>query len=468
MPVKLERSRDERCPENETTENTVSACVVLARVAGQDTWLAPERRLHVSADPSDDERHTPHAQGPPHRFAMFAVRGIATLRPAAREVSASATARPRLARRSIARRTSTPLVASHVSSRVVPATRWHATGHASRRVSVRASGDDDKRSPFDTPRPKRIASPRFSQEAQTWALLGGVATSLTVLVTLAVVANDEAAYFGGSFEGDFGYMGDDYTGGGSNGLSGYASNISIGSILASVIWSFGLFFKSPLQILLVFLGRTDTERPSDWIQRALGASSRVTDAGSVVDVEGDDEPRNEKEPGTRGARTFEEATPAAQIATLLFFAACGSATVASFDWAFAGEDAWGLSAGIGFTMISFVAELGSPQRYSKAELDILETQYADFLTFAEENLERSGRCHASEVSRAFRRKFAAKYTRSAATSESARDLSEKDLYAMILNWHPSAERTSHGFFKNLSLKEGVDQRSTVTVKDLGL
>ena len=25
---------------------------------------------------------------------------------------------------------------------------------------------------------------------------------------------------------------------------------------------------------------------------------------------------------------------------------------------------------------------------------------------------------------------------------------------MILNWHPNAERTSNGYFKNMSLKEG--------------
>ena len=75
---------------------------------------------------------------------------------------------------------------------------------------------------------------------------------------------------------------------------------------------------------------------------------------------------------------------------MLFFTACGCGVVAGFDWAFAGEDTWGLSAGIGFTMLSFVAELGSPRRFSNAELDILETQYADFLTFAEESLERRG------------------------------------------------------------------------------
>jgi len=397
------------------------------------------------------------------------VRGVATLRPAARAPSASAAARPRVAApaaRPLARRSPTSPVASF-------AARRRAGGRASRRVAVRASGDDEKRSPFDKPRPKRIASPRFSEEAQTWALLGGVATMLTILVTLGVAANDEAAYFGGAWEGDFGYMGDDFTGNtGVEGLAGVLGDVSAGSVIAAAVWSFGLFFKSPLQILLVFLGRTDTERPSDWILRTLGASSRVTDAGSVVEDTSEVSKRKEKEPGTRGVRTFEEATPAAQAATLLFFTACGCGVVAGFDWAFAGEDTWGLSAGIGFTMLSFVAELGSPRRFSNAELDILETQYADFLTFAEETLERKGRCHSTEVTRAFKRRFGSKYalseSRVNASDATARDLSEKDLYTMILNWHPNAERTSNGYFKNLSLKEGADRRSAVTVKDLGL
>jgi hypothetical protein len=400
---------------------------------------------------------------------MLAVRGVATFRPAARAPSASAAARPRVAApaaRPLARRSPTSPVASF-------AARRRAGGRASRRVAVRASGDDEKRSPFDKPRPKRIASPRFSEEAQTWALLGGVATMLTILVTLGVAANDEAAYFGGAWEGDFGYMGDDFTGNtGVEGLAGVLGDVSAGSVIAAAVWSFGLFFKSPLQILLVFLGRTDTERPSDWILRTLGASSRVTDAGSVVEDTSEVSKRKEKEPGTRGVRTFEEATPAAQAATLLFFTACGCGVVAGFDWAFAGEDTWGLSAGIGFTMLSFVAELGSPRRFSNAELDILETQYADFLTFAEETLERKGRCHSTEVTRAFKRRFGSKYalseSRVNASDATARDLSEKDLYTMILNWHPNAERTSNGYFKNLSLKEGADRRSAVTVKDLGL
>lgn len=362
-----------------------------------------------------------------------------TLLPSARCAASLTAPRARLA--SLSRPCRVPSLAHPTTSSRVGAS---ALARAAPRLALRRrvpsrvvprafpDGDDDKRSPFDRPPPKRLASPRFSREAQTWALLGGVATSLTIIVALAVAANDEAAYFGGGWDGDFSYMGDDYTGAAS---STGGLDVTLGSVVACAIWSFGLFFKSPLQILLVFLGRTDTERPSDWMLRVLDPDDDV--------------------------RTFEDASTAERAGLLAFFAACGCGVVAAFDWAFAGEDTWGLSAGIGFAMLSFVAELGSPRRYSREELDVLEAQYADFVAFADESLERRGRCHGSEVSRAFRRKFGGRY------GDETR-LSERDLYTMILNWHPNAERTSNGYFKNLSLREGVDRRSAVTVKDLGL
>ena len=295
-----------------------------------------------------------------------------------------------------------------------------------------SSSSSSRRSPFDRPAPRRLASPRFSREAQTWALLGGVATSLTVLVTLAVAANDEAAYFGGAWEGDFAYMGDDFTGGASPSSLTFFS-LSPGAALAAVVWAVGLFFKSPLQILLVFLGRTDTERPSDWLLRVFDGDERV--------------------------KTFEDASGARRAAIVAFFAACGLGAVAAFDWAFAGEETWGLSAGVGFAMLSLVAELGSPERYTSEELDALEARYADFCAFADESLRRGGRCHSTEIERAFKRSGAGR---------GAGEVSEKELYAMILNWHPDCARTANGYFKNLSLKEGVDKRNPVTVKDLGL
>jgi len=275
--------------------------------------------------------------------------------------------------------------------------------------------------------PKRVASSRFSAEAQTWALLGGTATVLTIICALFVMQSDNAAslpYFGGA--DDFSYMGDDYQ-------SNPFTLVSPANVFAAAVWSFGCFYKSPLQILLVFLGRTDTERPSDWMLKKFA-------------------PGNPK--------TFEDASVVSKVATVVFFIACGCGITKLFDLAFSGEETWAISAGIGFTMLSFIAELGSPTRYNKEEIEVLEAQFADFKAFADISLERKGRCHTTEVSRAFRRKFP-RYGDEAV-------LSDKDLRTMILNWHPNADRTSSGYYKSLSLKVGVDQRSAVTVKDLGL
>lgn len=65
--------------------------------------------------------------------------------------------------------------------------------------------------------------------------------------------------------------------------------------------------------------------------------------------------------------------------------------------------------------------------------------------FADRYLERTGRCHVTDVERAFRKAFA-RYR-----SEDA--LSDKELRNLIANWHPQAERTSSGFYKNMSLRD---------------
>ncbi len=36
-------------------------------------------------------------------------------------------------------------------------------------------------------------------------------------------------------------------------------------MLAGLLWGLSLFYASPLQQLLLFLGKVETERPSDWI-----------------------------------------------------------------------------------------------------------------------------------------------------------------------------------------------------------
>ena len=210
-------------------------------------------------------------------------------------------------------------------------------------------------------------------------------------------------------------------------------SLSLGSVVACAIWSFGLFFKSPLQILLVFLGRTDTERPSDWMLRVLDPDEDV--------------------------RTFEDASTAQRAGLLAFFTACGCGVVAAFDWAFAGEDTWGPRRGS-----------GSPCSRSSPSWDPREGTRGRSSTFWRRSTPISWRSRTralSEGGGVTGRRCLARFEGSSGREGETR-LSERDLYTMILNWHPNAERTSNGYFKNLSLREGVDQRSAVTVKDLGL
>ena len=46
-----------------------------------------------------------------------------------------------------------------------------------------------------------------------------------------------------------------------------------GETLAAVLWSISLYFCSPWQTLLIFLGRVDTERPSDWLMAQLAKAT---------------------------------------------------------------------------------------------------------------------------------------------------------------------------------------------------
>lgn len=46
-----------------------------------------------------------------------------------------------------------------------------------------------------------------------------------------------------------------------------------GDVLGAILWSTSLYFTSPWQLLLIFLGRVDTERPSDWFMDILGKTA---------------------------------------------------------------------------------------------------------------------------------------------------------------------------------------------------
>jgi hypothetical protein len=86
------------------------------------------------------------------------------------------------------------------------------------------------------------------------------ALALSVLVVLASSVNrDDLADS---------ILGDGVTSG--LGSLGTVGSLGLGDGAAALLWGIALWFCSPLQLLLLFLGRIDTERPSDWALRQLG------------------------------------------------------------------------------------------------------------------------------------------------------------------------------------------------------
>lgn len=69
------------------------------------------------------------------------------------------------------------------------------------------------------------------------------------------------------------------------------------------------------------------------------------------------------------------------------------------------------------------------------------------MAFAEQRLKKGGRCHESEVMKAFK----ASNPSFAGQEEYLRD--------MISSWHPGAQRTASGYYKNVSVLAKVDNLS---------
>eukprot|EP00873_Tetraselmis_striata_P034627 jgi/Tetstr1/454891/TSEL_041755.t1 len=206
-----------------------------------------------------------------------------------------------------------------------------------------------------------------------------------------------------------------------------SSNIGVfsaGDVFGGLLWSFSLWFTSPWQLLLLFLGAIETERPSDWLIEKFG---RII--GQPVDAVDYSAPT-----GIRLA--------AAGVCILTGF------SIAAVCELGLGDATWAVSTGIGSILVSGIYEAGRPQRLSPEEAVALEEQWQDFAGFAEDRLLRKGRCHESEVFSAFRKSFARYRDPSVVPDPVLRD--------MVRNWHPGAQRTGSGFYKNVSLREVAD------------
>ena len=146
----------------------------------------------------------------------------------------------------------------------------------------------------------------------------------------------------------------------------------------------------------------------------------------------------------------------------LLFALFGLGTSALFSNALGGEATWAVSTGLGALLAAGVYEVGRPPRLSGAQAAALEERWDDFRAFADARLARRGRCHARDVAAAYRRASPAFRARAANAGDAPSPEAEAELRAFVAQWHPQAERSSAGFYKNLSvLPEGGEAPARV-------
>eukprot|EP01023_Acetabularia_acetabulum_P026028 TRINITY_DN2478_c0_g5_i3.p2 TRINITY_DN2478_c0_g5~~TRINITY_DN2478_c0_g5_i3.p2 ORF type:complete len:317 (-),score=39.80 TRINITY_DN2478_c0_g5_i3:263-1213(-) len=209
-----------------------------------------------------------------------------------------------------------------------------------------------------------------------------------------------------------------------DGLGSGILGSSGGDLAAAILWSLALFYATPYQLLLLFLGKIETERPSDWTLKKLGQISNLR----VDDID-------------YSAPTWIRAI------NFSFFIVFGIITAVLFKYA-VGDSIWSVSTGIGACFAAGVYDVGRPVRLSPQEAQVLEDQWQNFYKFAEDRLQAGGRCHESEIYKTFRKE-----------SPLYRDeinLSDDRLRSMIRQWAPWAQRTSTGYYKNLSIKAKID------------
>lgn len=191
---------------------------------------------------------------------------------------------------------------------------------------------------WTVPRQLRLRSPRdIAGRAGSKASAPRAGFLLSIVVSAGFIfqADIEEALFG-------------------DGLSGGLLPVSAGSIAAAGLWSTGLWFVSPLQLLLLFLGKIETERPSDWFMNIIARANGLPTEDIAYE-----------HPAWVGA--------AAVVAII----ASGCSIAVALDTSL-GDATWGVSSGIATCMAAGVYELGRPQRLSADEAIELEEQWQVF------------------------------------------------------------------------------------------
>ena len=206
--------------------------------------------------------------------------------------------------------------------------------------------------------------------------------------------------------------------------------LGFGEALGAGLWSAALYFASPIQLLLLFFGKIETERPSDWLLRGIGiaAGLNVNDLGY----------------------TAPQWIRLTVVAICIFEGLLVSTLLSSS----LGDSTWAISSGLGACFAAGVYEVGRPRRIEKDEAITLEAQWGDFNQWASTRLTKRGSCHESEVFSAFRKENSRYRSDTVISDEILRD--------MIRNWvrrsneGASMDRTPRGFIKGLSVLSRSD------------
>jgi hypothetical protein len=163
------------------------------------------------------------------------------------------------------------------------------------------------------------------------------------------------------------------------------------------MWSVAYWFVSPFQLLLIFLGRIEPERSSDWLIR------RISGGGGG---------------GEGGTNNY--TSPAALPASLLvcFFGGLATAVVSS---AALGSATWAVAGGLGALAAAAFIEIGRPKQLDEREAKRMWQRSRAFAQWAPTRLSASSgaRCHEREILAAFRRDAGVR--RAARRAERARE-----------------------------------------------
>ncbi|GAB5361813.1 hypothetical protein AAMO2058_000744900 [Amorphochlora amoebiformis] len=194
-------------------------------------------------------------------------------------------------------------------------------------------------------------------------------------------------------------------------------DLDIPAFFSALLLAVAFQYSSPLQLLLVFFGKFETERPVEWVAGKLAQAPNVSKPG-----------------------------PASKAIAAALIGIGGAVTAGAFAKGLG--DTYALSTAIGAAFLSFLYEIGRPEQLSDVEAKETEEKRVDFRAFADERLVKVGSCHESEIFEAFVRAYP-KY------SDLANKRSSKlQMRRFVREWNPYAERTPYGFFKNVAVGQG--------------